>query len=305
MSEAAHDQANASQEPEAEAAPTVVPEEVDAEVFQQMYEETVAGYPLETAVDESDDAAQTSDASVETSEDLNAELKSQVENLTQRLESQQHYINNAAAQQQAAVGQGNQQPSTMEDVVRDKNPDLNTDQVKWLVEQVQTIAGPALQTAFKRIEHLEGRAQRDDQQSQVSQFDGHVNELMDKAHVSDPWERKVLRHSIVQQGLEQHGSEFDLGKATQVFHSLNNERNDQRQNQSEAYIDTKKQHIQQAPPVSGPTSGKTGVEDIRREVRNPNNRSMDFRGDGMTELVSGFLDTIEKRTDSSLGARTG
>jgi hypothetical protein len=299
MSEAAHDQANAPQEPEAEAAPTVVPEEVDAEIFQQMYADNY-GTPL----DESEGAASPPDASGEVPGEENAELKAQIDHLTQQLHMQQQHLN-TVAQQQNTNGQGEQANPTIEDVVRDKNPDLNADQVNWLVEQVQTIAGPALQTAFGRIEQLEGRAKRDDQQLQVSQFDNHVNQLMDKANVSDPWERKVIRHAIVNEGLERHGSNFDLAKATQVFHGLNNERVDQRQNQSQQYIDTKNQNIQQAPPVSGPTSGKTGVEDIRREVRDPGNRKMDFSGDGMTDLVSGFLDSIEKKTDNSLGARTG
>jgi len=285
-----HVQESATPEPEAQ--PTVAPEEVSPEVFQEMYAETVGGeFPLETQANEQVEA----DSFVDEGPEINP-VQAELDQLKQTIAYQQGQIQNLSQ-----TTEGQTQPRTVGDAVREQNPEMSSEQADWLVNQVGTIAGPMIEGLKGQIEYLTNRQNQSDQQGVVNDFNGHVNNLMDSHGIEDDWTRKVMRHAIVNEGLERHGNQFSKDLATHEFIALNNERVERAQASGESYVQAKQGAERETPPVSGPITNSSAVESVRGQVRDPNNKKMDFRGDTMTEMVTKYLDAVESGADSALG----
>lgn len=285
-------------QPEFDAQPTVQPEEVSPDVFEAMYAETAGRFPLSTEAENIEEG--------DTMEDVD-DMPPAADLIQQRLDYMQQTI---AAQQQQLASLGHQnhnqsQPLSVSEQIRQDDPDLTDAQVKWLVDKVGKIAGPMVGGLQQQVNQLLGRAQQQDQQNNVADFDAHVNRLMDKHHVDDPWMRKVMRHAVVNEGLAAYGNQFSKELATRQFLALNNERVEKAHGNQEAYVNGKQRNARETPPVSGPVSTQTGVQSIRTAVRDPNNKRMDFRGDTMTEMVSKYLEAAEKGVDNALGGSRG
>lgn len=282
-------------QPTPEAQPTVVPEEVSPEVFQQMHSEAVQGFPLETAAE--------NEPTVPVENDPPAD-----NNFQTRLDALQHTINN---QQQtiANLSHSPQQPQpatpTVEEQIRTRNPEMSDVQAQWLAKEVSNIAGPMIQGVHDQVQYLSNRQTQTDQVANVTDFNRHVDRLMDNHKIEDGWTRKVMRHAIVNEGLERHGNAFSKDLATREFITLNNERLERAQATEESYVNDKQRTAAETPPVSGPVSTSTAVQGIRDQIRDPKNKGMDFRGDTMTDMVSGYLDALEKGTENALGGRKG
>jgi hypothetical protein len=284
-------------QPAPEAQPTVVPEEVMPDVFNQMYAETTGeAFPLGTETDDVD----TEDYGDAVTPDEDTQTR--MFDLQSRLDQANAYIQGQSANQQQAP---QTQPKTVEEQVREKNPDLSEAQAKWLTDNVQAIAGPMLQNLSGQVQYLSDRQQKTDQKSTVDDFDAHLDGLMDNHSIADPWTRKVMRHAIVNDGLERYGNKFSKDLATNEFIQLNNQRLERAHDQSTAYVNDKQRIEGETPAATGPVSISTAVQGVRDRIRDPRNKKMDFRGDTFNETVAGYLEAIETGADNALGGSRG
>ena len=282
-------------QPEPEAQPTVAPEEVTPEVFQEMYAETIGGgFPLETQANEPDQAEQVADSAPA------------IDSVQQEISQLRQTIANQQGQLQQLSQSGEQTPTrTVGDAVREQNPEMSEEQASWLVNQVGTIAGPMVQELRGKIDYLTNRQNQSDQQGIVTDFNSHVDNLMNTHQIEDPWTRKVMRHAIVNEGLERHGSNFSKDLATHEFITLNNERVERAQATGETYVKSKQGAERETPPVAGPVSTASAVKSIKASIRDPDNKKMDFRGDTLTDMVTSYLDAVETGADKALGGSNG
>jgi|TARA_R110002167_G_scaffold52840_14_gene152100 hypothetical protein len=280
-------------EPTPEAQPTVDPMEITPDVFQTMYEESVSGFTADTT-----EVAPPTAEPVETETPAGMSDQDRMWQMQQTIASQAAHIN----QQAANTNNAPTTPApTVEESVALRNPDMTPAQAKWLAGEVSQIAGPMMQGMHEQVQYLSNRQNRADQDGNVADFDNHVDALMDNHEIGDAWTRKVMRHAIVNEGLDRHGNNFSKDLATREFITLNNQRLERAQAAEETYVNSKQRAVSETPPVSGPVSTSTAVKGIRDAVRNPDDKKMDFRGDKMTQLVSGYLGAMEQGLDGALG----
>jgi hypothetical protein len=257
-------------EPTPEAQPTVDPMEITPDVFQTMYEESVSGFTADTT-----EVAPPTAEPVETETPAGMSDQDRMWQMQQTIASQAAHIN----QQAANTNNAPTTPApTVEESVALRNPDMTPAQAKWLAGEVSQIAGPMMQGMHEQVQYLSNRQNRADQDGNVADFDNHVDALMDR-----------------------HGNNFSKDLATREFITLNNQRLERAQAAEETYVNSKQRAVSETPPVSGPVSTSTAVKGIRDAVRNPDDKKMDFRGDKMTQLVSGYLGAMEQGLDGALG----
>jgi hypothetical protein len=284
----------------------VQPEELTDEVFREMYlEGNSGGFPMNTAVDKDPESPSEPAVAAEHSgaESDPGQSPDVLEELA-ALRGEIARLGNAQTQPQPQTQQY-APPKSVEDMVRERNPDMQEGDVKWLVDQVQLVAGSMVEDLKGQLGYVMNRLQEQDRQATVQSFDQHVNRLMDQHDIDDPFTRRTMRHAIVNEGLERFGANFNSDTATQMFRQLNNERLRQMQERQESYVSQKKEAVRRSPPVSAPTGTRSAVASVRAQVRDSGNRSMDFRGAGMEKLVSGMLDALERQADNAVGASRG
>jgi len=275
------------------------PQKVDDSVFDDLYRQTV-GIPVEQAPEQAQPVQQA--APQEPTEDEAHALKEQLNQLKGALAMQ-------AAQQQNAQQNAQQAPQaqkTLEQTLLDDNPDLDPKAIQWMVKTAGTIAEKQveerLQPLQREFHELKNFAQVQANERTVSQFDEAMDSLASQAGIQDEYTKNVLKDAVTARGLRQYGQNFNLDAARKLFRDANNERLQQGHAQQTQYVTQKQTMQNDAPPVSHAQSNAgTAIESLQNQIRDPNNRNMDMRSQGMTEAVSRFLDAGDKAINSLLG----
>ena len=101
-----------------------------------------------------------------------------------------------------------------------------------------------------------------------------------------------------------HGNAFNMDHARQIFAEVNNERLHTGHQQNTQYVQQKTNETNNAPPVAHAESNAGGgIESIQNAIRDPKNKSMDFRSSGMQDMVTSFLNAGDKAVSKLLGSQ--
>jgi len=221
----------------------------------------------------------------------------QVQQLANQVQTLQAQLANQQTGQSPA-----QTRQTVQEHLAAKNPGVNRESLNWLVETVETVQSQKTAGLEQRVANLSQGLQTMVNKGVVSDFESQLGGMMDKANIRDPGMRKMVRHTVVNEGLEKHGQNFGAGQSLQtVFHEVNNGLVEQRQRSTDSLIETKEDEAAATPAQHTSQSGRTGVESVQQAIRDPNNRKYDFQGEHMEKLVGRFFDVTDKSVGGALG----
>jgi len=178
------------------------------------------------------------------------------------------------------------------------DPDGVKDLTDMFRREINNVMDERLKPVVNQVANVESRQAMDDQKTIRAQYESHLDGLLDSLHVTSGFDRSALKAQTTQQGMEKHGNSFSLNHASQLLRELNNQRLRERHASGEAEVDAATQDETNTPPVTAPQSGDTArATQVMNAVKDPRNRSMDFRGGDFQKMVKGFLDsTAEKMT---------
>ena len=202
-------------------------------------------------------------------------------------------VNNAqqAQQPQQQVQQKHEDPP-IEERLASENPQ-DPEGVKWLVGQVKQVVSEELNKELNPLKQGLGYVHNQITQSQsekvVNDFDSHVDEVMNSLQVDNEYDRKVMKDSVVQRGMKQYGQQFSRQHVPALLRNINNERLESRHQASSAVDAEVAQNVQDTPPVQTGQTGKTAAQSLFSGLRDPKNKDLDFRGEGMTKTVLEYL----------------
>ena len=104
--------------------------------------------------------------------------------------------------------------------------------------------------------------------------------------------------AIASKGMQKYGQQFNMDHAKALFRELNNQRVRSRHEANQQYVADKTQETQETPPLQTGQSGATATESIQNAIRDPNNKSMDFRGQALEDTVKRFLEAGDRAAGS-------
>ena len=202
-------------------------------------------------------------------------------------------VNNAQqAQQPQQQVQQKQEDPPIEERLASENPQ-DPEGVKWLVGQVKQVVSEELNKELNPLKQGLGYVHNQITQSQsekvVNDFDSHVDEVMNSLQVDNEYDRKVMKDSVVQRGMKQYGQQFSRQHVPALLRNINNERLESRHQASSAVDAEVAQNVQDTPPVQTGQTGKTAAQSLFSGLRDPKNKDLDFRGEGMTKTVLEYL----------------
>lgn len=173
---------------------------------------------------------------------------------------------------------------------------VDADGAKFMVDNVRKILsnemGGRLESVEKKLEDL-GRYAAQNQQSQtISAYESHVDSLLDNAQVSDPVEREMYKETVTARGMKKYGRDFNNNHASQEFRRLRNEHVRRNHEAGQAQVEAAQTAEAQAPPVLNATSSgsvaPSTAQELQQRLKDPNDRSMNFRGGDFQKLVGAF-----------------
>ena len=302
MSEAREVDAAQAESANAENEPFEVPEQIDDNTFDELFGDAQPTEPDETGEPQPEANAQPEpDADVEPVDQ--AALEQQYA-ATRRQQDQQMIQNTVAATVQGM--QGGQTPEqavkTGLDQLKENNPIMSEDELKWMANSVEDVLSRSpvvqqMQQLHQRINRVEQEHSRNAQERVKGSYDQHLDGLLDKANVTDAFERKAMKAVGTQEGLSRFGDNFSHETATRVFRDINNERRQEAHAQRQQYVETKGQQQKATPPVTHSQSTSSASENIMAGLKDPKNKRWGFRGDDFKKAV-GWL---AEKGDDALG----
>ena len=187
----------------------------------------------------------------------------------------------------------------------ERNTELDPEGKRWFKESVETLTDPKITQLQKQVEQLKGVMVEEQQRGVVSQFNQELNSMMTDAGISeeDTYTRLTMRHAVTNEATQRHGQQLQMGHVKAIFRDLNNQRVKKGHVAEGAYVETKNAEEQATPPIAAGKSSSSAAESVKKELLNPSNRKMDFRGDHFNKIVNGLLNRTEKVADKVVGAR--
>lgn len=220
----------------------------------------------------------------------------QIEALT----SQVQFLQNQIANQRVAQSPA-QQAVSLKDQLAQQNPGVTRASLDWLVDSVKTIQSEQNSHLESTVNQLANVIQGQLNQKTVDDFNGFIDSMCEAADISEGLDRRMMRHTIVAEGLEKYGQQFGKDQARTMFHTLNNARVEKRQASQEALVNDKEGEARNTPPQQTSQSPSTAMKSVRQAIRDPNNKSMDFQGQDMESMVGRFFAATDAATGNALG----
>ena len=280
----------------------VEPEVVDDAVFDELYQQTMvpaAPEPQAAQAPETPTVPEAPAAEQPTSE--TETLRREVDQLKGVLTTlAQHAASNTqqAPAQQAAPDAGAQ----MTDILKREFPEADdqaiqrlnnvfTEASKMQVQQAVKPLNQQIAAVTQAVTHQQNEATK-------TQYTRELESLADQAGIGDAYERDLMLSAIASKGMQKYGQQFNMDHAKALFRELNNQRVRSRHEANQQYVADKTQETQETPPLQTGQSGATATESIQTAIRDPNNKSMDFRGQALEDTVKRFLEAGDRAAGS-------
>ena len=280
----------------------VEPEVVDDAVFDELYQQTMvpaAPEPQAAQAPETPTVPEAPAAEQPTSE--TETLRREVDQLKGVLTTlAQHAASNTqqAPAQQAAPDAGAQ----MTDILKREFPEADdqaiqrlnnvfTEASKMQVQQAVKPLNQQIAAVTQAVTHQQNEATK-------TQYTRELESLADPAGIVDAYERDLMLSAIASKGMQKYGQQFNMDHAKALFRELNNQRVRSRHEANQQYVADKTQETQETPPLQTGQSGATATESIQNAIRDPNNKSMDFRGQALEDTVKRFLEAGDRAAGS-------
>ena len=280
----------------------VEPEVVDDAVFDELYQQTMvpaAPEPQAAQAPETPTVPEAPAAEQPTSE--TETLRREVDQLKGVLTTlAQHAASNTqqAPAQQAAPDAGAQ----MTDVLKREFPEADDQAIQRLnnvfTEASKMQVQQAVQPLNQQIAAVTQAVTQQQNEATKSQYTKELESLADQAGIGDTYERDLMLSAIASKGMQKYGQQFNMDHAKALFRELNNQRVRSRHEANQQYVADKTQETQETPPLQTGQSGATATESIQNAIRDPNNKSMDFRGQGLEDTVKRFLEAGDRAAGS-------
>jgi hypothetical protein len=278
------------------------PEEIPESVFQEIYRDNLGYQEPETVPPETPEGEQ--QVPVEEQKPVGG-LDPSLDNRLKQLEQ----MTMALLQNQGRPAQRTEstpQPSIHEEL-KSMVPDASKDSIDKMVKVVEHIANrvymPQIQQLSGNIQNLQGAINRQESITQKTNFDQQLDHLMTQAKVTDTKEREVVRDAVVGRGWQRYGQQFTLQHVPALVREIVGNQRRALSAQTEQIVDEKENDMRTTPPVLTGQSGATGVESLRRQIRDPKRKDMDFTAEGFNKMVKDFLGATEKVAGNMLGGR--
>ena len=276
----------------------VEPEVVDDAVFDELYQQTMvpaAPEPQAAQAPETPTVPEAPAAEQPTGE--TEALRREVDQLKGVLTTlAQHATSNTqqASAQQAAPDAGAQ----MTDVLKREFPEADDQAIQRLnnvfTEASKMQVQQAVQPLNQQIAAVTQAVTQQQNEATKSQYTKELESLADQAGIGDAYERDLMLSAIASKGMQKYGQQFNMDHAKALFRELNNQRVRSRHEANQQYVADKTQETQETPPLQTGQSGATATESIQNAIRDPNNKSMDFRGQALEDTVKRFLEAGDR-----------
>ena len=272
-----------------EAAPVdVVPEQITDQDFNELFDAN-AGERGEVVSEPEAPVAPAQAPQEPPEEDRIGNLENTVKEMArvvvQNSQAQQH-------QQQQQQQPAQQAEVPIEDRLASENPQ-DPEGVKWLVGQVKQVVSDELNKELNPLKQGLGYVHNQITQNQsekvVQDFDQHVDEVMGNLQIDNEYDRNVMKDAVIQRGMKQYGQQFSRQHVPALLRNINNERLESRHQTADAVATEVSQNVQDTPPVQTGQTGKTAAQSLFSGLRDPKNKDLDFRGEGMTKTVLEYL----------------
>ena len=280
----------------------VEPEVVDDAVFDELYQQTMvpaAPEPQAAQAPETPTVPEAPAAEQPTSE--TETLRREVDQLKGVLTTlAQHAASNTqqAPAQQAAPDAGAQ----MTDILKREFPEADDQAIQRLnnvfTEASKMQVQQAVQPLNQQIAAVTQAVTQQQNEATKTQYTRELESLADQAGIGDAYERDLMLSAIASKGMQKYGQQFNMDHAKALFRELNNQRVRSRHEANQQYVADKTQETQETPPLQTGQSGATATESIQNAIRDPNNKSMDFRGQALEDTVKRFLEAGDRAAGS-------
>ena len=280
----------------------VEPEVVDDAVFDELYQQTMvpaAPEPQAAQAPETPTVPEAPAAEQPTSE--TETLRREVDQLKGVLTTlAQHAASNTqqAPAQQAAPDAGAQ----MTDILKREFPEADDQAIQRLnnvfTEASKMQVQQAVQPLNQQLAAVTQAVTQQQNEATKSQYTRELESLADQAGIGDAYERDLMLSAIASKGMQKYGQQFNMDHAKALFRELNNQRVRSRHEANQQYVADKTQETQETPPLQTGQSGATATESIQNAIRDPNNKSMDFRGQALEDTVKRFLEAGDRAAGS-------
>ena len=220
-------------------------------------------------------------------------------------QDQQSMIQQTVAATVQGLQQGQNQQQAVQtglDRLKEANPNMSDDELKWMAGAVDTVVSSSplaaqMQHLQSRLNQVEQESQRNMQEKLASTYDQHLDGLLDKAQVTDPFERRAMKAVVTQDGLQEYGKQFSHEAATRVCRNVNKTRRQEAHAQRQQYVDNKTAQQASTPPVTHSNSTSSASENIMAGLTDPKNKKWGFRGQDFQKAVR----WLEQKSNDTLG----
>lgn len=178
----------------------------------------------------------------------------------------------------AMAPNGPQGAKQLTEIFRGEITKVLEERLNPLQEQFGQVRGAVVQSTNEKIRE---------------QYNGHLDNILNHMNVGDHWDREALKAQVTTEGTQKFGQDFNLQHAGQLLREKNNQRLRSRHAEGQAEVAAATQDAHNTPPVQTPQSGATVnnvASQVRSAVRDPGNKSMDFRGNDFQKMVKQYMD---------------
>ena len=276
----------------------VEPEVVDDAVFDELYQQTMVPAAPEPQAEQAPETPTVPEAPAAEQPTSETEtLRREVDQLKGVLTTlAQHAASNTqqAPAQQAAPDAGAQ----MTDILKREFPEADDQAIQRLnnvfTEASKMQVQQAVQPLNQQIAAVTQAVTQQQNEATKTQYTRELESLADQAGIGDAYERDLMLSAIASKGMQKYGQQFNMDHAKALFRELNNQRVRSRHEANQQYVADKTQETQETPPLQTGQSGATATESIQNAIRDPNNKSMDFRSQGLEDTVKRFLEAGDR-----------
>ena len=280
----------------------VEPEVVDDAVFDELYQQTMVPAAPEPQAEQAPETPTVPEAPAAEQPTSETEtLRREVDQLKGVLTTlAQHAASNTqqAPAQQAAPDAGAQ----MTDILKREFPEADDQAIQRLnnvfTEASKMQVQQAVQPLNQQIAAVTQAVTHQQNEATKTQYTRELESLADQAGIGDAYERDLMLSAIASKGMQKYGQQFNMDHAKALFRELNNQRVRSRHEANQQYVADKTQETQETPPLQTGQSGATATESIQNAIRDPNNKSMDFRGQALEDTVKRFLEAGDRAAGS-------
>ena len=280
----------------------VEPEVVDDAVFDELYQQTMVPAAPEPQAEQAPETPTVPEAPAAEQPTSETEtLRREVDQLKGVLTTlAQHAASNTqqAPAQQAAPDAGAQ----MTDILKREFPEADDQAIQRLnnvfTEASKMQVQQAVQPLNQQLAAVTQAVTQQQNEATKSQYTRELESLADQAGIGDAYERDLMLSAIASKGMQKYGQQFNMDHAKALFRELNNQRVRSRHEANQQYVADKTQETQETPPLQTGQSGATATESIQNAIRDPNNKSMDFRGQALEDTVKRFLEAGDRAAGS-------